>query len=167
MKPKHYNRFALSATAVGLATVLVLAGPINAHDGKVHHKVFPVDEVTFQPGPPTLPEGAQFAVLHGSPAEPGPFVMRLKFPAGYVIPPHMHPEEEHVTVISGSFGVGAGEKHDKSKAPLLAPGSFVQLPTGMAHFAWTEEETVVQINAMGPFGITYVNPEDDPRPKTN
>lgn len=167
MKTIHYNRVALASAAVGLAALLSLSGPISAHDGEIHHKIVPIGDVTFQPGPPTLPDGVQFAVLHGSPAEQGPFVMRLKFPAGYVIPPHMHPEEEHVTVISGRFGMGAGEIHDRSKAPLLAPGSFVQIPTGIAHFAWTEEETVVQINAMGPFGITYVNPGDDPRAQTN
>jgi quercetin dioxygenase-like cupin family protein len=163
MKKAFYNPALVGAAALGLVALISLSVPSSAHNGEVHHKVFPVDEIEFAPGPKTLPAGAQFAVLHGNPAEPGPFVMRLKFPAGYEIPPHMHPEEEHVTVISGGFGMGAGEVLDRAKAPILAPGSFVQLPTGMAHFAWTEEETVVQINAIGPFGITYINPADDPR----
>jgi hypothetical protein len=141
------------------------AAPIVAHDG--HHQVVAIDDVTFQPGPATLPAGAQIAVLHGSPAERGPFVIRLKFPAGYVIPPHRHPEEEHVTVLSGGFGMALGETQDLGAAPLLAPGSFVRIPTGEAHFAWTEEETIVQINAIGPFGIEYVNPKDDPRITAN
>lgn len=160
---RNVNPIFIAAGAIGLAAVMALSAPTSAHDGEIHHKVVPVEEIEFKPGPATLPAGAQFAVLHGNPAEPGPFVMRLKFPAGYKIPPHTHPEEEHVTVISGGFGMGAGEVHDTSKAPILSPGSFVQLPVGMAHFAWTEEETVVQINAIGPFGITYVNPADDPR----
>jgi quercetin dioxygenase-like cupin family protein len=171
MKQKLINTAApftaLAALAFATAVAVAVTSPAGAHDGEIHHKVVPVEEVVFQPGPPTLPAGAQFAVMHGSPAEEGPFVLRLKFPAGYIIPPHFHPEEEHVTVISGGFGVGAGEVHDKAAAPILAPGSFVQLPTGMAHFAWTETETVVQINAIGPFGITYVDPKDDPRAKTN
>jgi quercetin dioxygenase-like cupin family protein len=118
--------------------------------------------VTFDPGPPTLPAGAQVAVLLGSPAKEGPFVIRLKFPAGYVIPPHRHSKEEHVTVISGSFGMASGEKFDAA-APVLPAGSFVQIPVGQAHFAWTEEEAVVQINGMGPFDIEYVDSKDDPR----
>jgi quercetin dioxygenase-like cupin family protein len=89
--------------------------------------------------------------------------MRLKFPANYSIPPHRHPKEEHVTVLSGGFGMAMGEKHDPKGAPVHKPGTFIQIPTGEAHFAWTEEETVVQINAMGPFGIEYVDPKDDPR----
>jgi quercetin dioxygenase-like cupin family protein len=157
------NTVLMGASAIGIAAVMAFTAPISAHDGETHHKAVPVEEITFKPGPATLPEGAQFAVLHGNPTEPGPFVMRLKLPAGYVIPPHMHPEEEHVTVISGGFGMAEGEAHDTSVAPILAAGSFVQIPVGMAHFAWTEEETVVQINAIGPFGISYINPADDPR----
>jgi hypothetical protein len=79
------------------------------------------------------------------------------------IPPHRHPKEEHVTVISGAFGLGTGEAFDRESAPLLEPGSFVRIPVGMAHFAWTDRETVVQLNSIGPFGIEYVNPKDDPR----
>lgn len=163
MTTQSNRQVLFAAAALGLAAAVALTTPTGAHDGEIHHKVVPVEEVTFNPGPPTLPAGVEFAVLAGNPGEPGPFVLRLKFPAGYEIPPHMHPEEEHVTVISGGFGMGAGEVHDRTSAPILPAGSFVQIPVGMAHFAWTEEETVVQINAIGPFGITYVNPEDDPR----
>ena len=146
-----------------MAAALTLSVPVSAQETQIHHTVVPANEIVFQPGPSTLPAGAEFAVLYGDPAEKGPFVMRLKFPAGYAILPHVHPEEEHVTVISGGFGMGTGEVFDESMSPILEPGSFVQIPVGMAHFARTEEETVVQINAMGPFGITYVNPKDDPR----
>ncbi|MCU0909972.1 MAG: cupin domain-containing protein [Rhodobacteraceae bacterium] len=163
MKTSFYNPALVATTALGLGALVLLSVPGSAHDGELHHTAAPVEDITFAPGPATLPEGAEFAVLHGNPAEPGPFVMRLKFPAGYEIPPHLHPEDEIVTVISGGFGMGAGEALDRAEAPILAPGSFVHLPAGMAHFAWTKEETVVQINAVGPFGITYVDPADDPR----
>lgn len=149
-----------AATALSAALALSIA-PIAAHNGG--HHVFGTQEVKFQPGPPTLPAGAQMAVLVGNPAEEGPFVMRLRFPAGYEIPAHRHPKEEHVTVISGAFGMAMGDKIDRSAADLMGPGSFIQIPTGEAHFGWTEEETVVQINAIGPFAIEYVDPQDDPR----
>jgi quercetin dioxygenase-like cupin family protein len=164
MNPLPNYRKAWSAGAGVVALVAMLAAsasPMVAHDGE--HHAFEADDVTFQPGPPTLPVGAQFAVLVGNPAEEGPFVMRLKFPAGYDIPPHRHPKEEQVTVLSGGFGMALGEAHDRDAASLMGPGSFVRIPRGDAHFAWTEEETVVQINAMGPFGIEYVDPKDDPR----
>jgi quercetin dioxygenase-like cupin family protein len=107
--------------------------------------------------------GSEIAVLHGHPAKEGPFVLRLKFPANYQVPPHRHPKDEHVTVISGAFGMGTGEVFNREVAPLLEAGSFVRIPVGMAHFAWTDRETVIQLNGIGPFGVEYVNPKDDPR----
>lgn len=163
MRDNCFNRISLASAAVGIAATLALSSSVSAEGADSHHKVVPAEEITFEPGPGTLPPGVQFAVLVGSPAEEGPFVLRLKFPAGYVVPPHMHPEEEHVTVVSGEFRIGNGNVFEKSAVSILQPGSFVQIGTGMPHFAWVAEETVVQINAMGPFGITYVNEEDDPR----
>jgi hypothetical protein len=154
----------LSWVAALLALVALLALlALPAWAAEKHHIVVPLGEVSWSPGPPTLPSGAQLAVLFGSPAEDGPFVIRLKFPAGYEVPPHWHSKPEHVTVIAGAFGMGTGEMPDRAAAPLLAAGGFVGIPARMPHYAWTDQETVVQINGMGPFDITYVSPKDDPR----
>ncbi len=164
MSADHVRRVLLPQVsgAVALAAFLAVTG-FAASAGEEHHVAIPAGEVTFKPGPPTLPPGAEIAVLLGSPAEEGPFVIRLKFPADYEVPPHRHPKEEHVTVISGAFGMSTGEMHDRTMAPLLPEGSFVRIPAGEAHFAWTDRETVVQLNGVGPFGVEYVNAEDDPR----
>lgn len=162
MKIHHVHRISLPRMAAALGALLVVSA-FPASAAEEHHTVIPADDVKFSAGPPTLPAGAEIAVLLGSPAEEGPFVIRLKFPAGYDVPPHRHPKEEHVTVISGGFGMASGEKHDRAAAPLLPPGSFVRIPVGTAHFAWTEEETIVQLNGIGPFGVEYVDPKDDPR----
>ncbi len=130
-----------------------------------HHEIASGDAIKWGPAPPSLPPGAQAAVLMGSPAKEGPFVLRLKFPAGFVIPPHRHSKEEHVTVISGSFAMSTGEKFDRAAARPLPPGSFIRIPAEHPHWAWTERETVVQINGMGPFDVRYVNASDDPRLK--
>lgn len=134
-----------------------------AATGQPVHKVVPADQVSWGAGPPTLPAGAQAAVLHGDPSKDGMFVMRLKMPAGYAIPPHTHPKPEIVTVISGAFNVGMGNAADRGKAQRLASGSFFAFDPGLAHYAHVDEETVVQISSTGPWGIEYVNPADDPR----
>jgi quercetin dioxygenase-like cupin family protein len=130
-----------------------------------HHTVVPGDAVKWGPAPPSLPAGAQAAVLLGNPAQAGPFVLRLKFPAGFTVPPHRHSKDELLTVISGKFAVGAGEKIDRTATRLLPPASFVHLPAGMPHYASAVGEAVVQINGVGPFDIKYVDPADDPRNK--
>jgi quercetin dioxygenase-like cupin family protein len=121
------------------------------------------DQIKWGPAPDVLPPGAELAVLYGDPSKEGLFAMRLKLPAGYAVPPHTHPVDEAVTVISGTFQLGMGETADKNAATALSDGSLFVLPPGMAHFAFTDEETVVQISTNGPWGLTYVNPEDDPR----
>lgn len=166
MKPNRTHHATISRLSVAMALgalITFLSPAVSADDA--HHTVVAADQVKWQPGPPTLPAGAEFAVLHGNPAEEGQFVLRLKFPANYEVPPHRHPKEEHVTVISGAFGISTGEEFDREAAPLLEAGSFVRIPVGMAHFAWTDRETVLQLNSIGPFGIEYVNPDDDPRTK--
>lgn len=120
------------------------------------------DSVNWGPAPPSLPSGARAAVLMGDPGKPGPFVLRLKFPVGYVVPPHRHFKEEHVTVISGGFAFGLGEKLDRA-AKALPPGSFVRIPSDTIHWAFAAGETVVQINGVGPFDVGYANPGDDPQ----
>jgi quercetin dioxygenase-like cupin family protein len=122
-------------------------------------------EMAWADGPPVLPPGAQIAVLSGNPMQEGPFVFRLKFPAGYEIPAHTHSIAELVTVMSGTLNFGHGETFDKSKTMPVPVGSFASIPAGHPHFVWTDGEVVVQIHGDGPFDIKYIDPEDDPMKK--
>jgi quercetin dioxygenase-like cupin family protein len=114
---------------------------------------------------PTLPPGAKVAVIEGPPNEAVPFIMRLKFPANYKIPAHWHPAIEHLTVLSGTFNMGIGDKLDTAKSKPLAPGGVMIIQPKVPHFAWTNEEVTVQVHGVGPWGVTYVIPADDPRKK--
>ena len=113
----------------------------------------------------SLPPGAKIAVLEGVMNQAGPITARLKLPANYKIPAHFHPGIERVTVLSGTFNYGMGEALDTTQSKSLVAGSLIVMPPQMRHFAWTSEETVIQLNVTGPWGITYVNPADDPRKK--
>lgn len=113
---------------------------------------------------PILPKGAKSALLVGDPSKAGVFIVWLKFPRNYPIPPHTHPYAEVVTVLSGKLGNGMGEKFDKQNGEILNAGSSFVLPTGHTHYIWTtDEETIVELIATGPWDITYTNPKDDPR----
>ncbi len=115
--------------------------------------------------PPVLP-GAQLAVVQGDPSKEGPFVYRLKMPAGYKVPPHLHKASENVTVLSGTFSIGLGEKFDRASGQELPTGGFVSVPPNHPHYAWAgSRETVVQVHGVGPTDLRFVNPEDDPRKK--
>ena len=116
------------------------------------------------PAPAVFPAGAQMAVLEGDPGGSGLFTVRLRMPNGYRIAPHTHPTDENVTVISGNFRVGMGATVDKAKMMSLHAGGFVTAPHGQAHYAEAQGETIVQVHAIGPFSLTYVNPADMPKP---
>lgn len=113
-----------------------------------------------------FPPQARLAVLVGNPEQAGPYVTRVKVPAGVILMPHIHPEDRIYTVISGVFYIGLGTKFDASKLKAYAPGSVIILPGHTPHFHWARSgEYVTQITAYGPLGITYINPADDPRNK--
>jgi Domain of unknown function (DUF4437) len=131
--------------------------------GQAHTMITPND-VKWGPAPPFLPAGAQLAILDGDPSKAGrPFVLRIKMPDGYKVPPHWHPVDENITVIEGVFMMGVGEKFDQGAAREMTVGSYARMPKGLRHYAWAKGETVVQAHGAGPFEITYVNPTDDPR----
>jgi quercetin dioxygenase-like cupin family protein len=125
--------------------------------------LYPPEKIEWQDGPPSLPKGAQIAVLEGNPGKEGPFVFRLKVPDGYRLPPHTHPKPERVTVISGTFHIGKGEKFDPRKGEVLPAGTYGTWPAGMKHYVWVKGETVLQFHGDGPWVINYLNPADDPR----
>ncbi|MDP2246788.1 MAG: cupin domain-containing protein [Nitrosomonadales bacterium] len=115
---------------------------------------------------PILPKGAKSALLVGDPSKAGVFIAWLRFPANYPIPPHTHPFTEVITVLKGKLGNGMGEKFDKTNGEMLNTGDSFVLPAGHAHYVWTtDEETIVELIATGPWDITYTNPADDPRKK--
>lgn len=144
----------------------VLGGEYSAPRGGGHgagFKLSPAEKLQWKAGPPSLPPGAQIAVLEGDPGRDGPFVFRVKVPDGYRIPPHTHPKTERVTVISGTFHLGMGDRFDPHAVTALPAGTYGYWEAGMKHFVWVKGETIVQFHGTGPWSIEYLDPKDDPR----
>ena len=127
--------------------------------------VVQADAVKWGPGSPALQAGSQQAIIVGDPTKEGGYVVRTKLPAGFKVAPHVHPNDENVTVISGMFHIGLGDKFDESKGQAIKPGGYFQVQKGVQHFAWVSQDTVIQLHGVGPGGINYVNAADDPRKK--
>jgi quercetin dioxygenase-like cupin family protein len=144
--------FASFFAVLGASSLAVaqMAAPMNPSDMK------------WEAAPKAFPPGAQIAVISGDPFKDGLYVVRMKMPAGYKIPAHNHPTAEYVTVISGEVHLGMGDKLDPQKGIALTAGAFAEAPAKMNHYAWTTQESVIQVHGQGPFAITYVNPADDP-----
>lgn len=150
--------------AIGLLLVSPRVGHCDPHDQKeMKVSVRSPTNLQWVDAPASLPRGAKIAVLEGDPSKEGPFVFRALLPDGYRIPPHTHPKMERITVISGTFNVGMGDRFDASKTEAMPPGAYGYWPTGMKHFVWAKGETVIQFHGDGPWSLQYINPNDDPR----
>src|SRR5690606_17239718 len=152
------------------ATCLAFAGSALAADNIERMRADKMESFTNETlqwnDEPILPKGAKSALLVGDPSKAGVFIVRLKFPPNYPIPAHTHPFTEVITVLSGKLGNGMGETFDKSQGEVLNAGDSFVLPAGHAHYVWTtDEETIVELIATGPWDITYIDPADDPRNK--
>ena len=143
----------LTLLAGALTVVAVVQGPSNRTQ----------DPWTWGPAPAVFPAGARMAVLQGDPSQAAPFTVRLEMPDGYRIAPHFHPTDENITVIEGTFLVGMGDKLDPAQAMVLPRGGFATAQANMHHYAIARGRTVVQVHAIGPFQLTYVNAADDPQ----
>jgi hypothetical protein len=139
----------------GLA-VLVAASPAQP-------KAKPAELKWMDMPPPGLPAGATFAVVSGDPGKAGKFTVRIRMPSNYAVRPHWHPSDEKVTLVSGKLAYGMGDQLSRTAGEGLAPGASVVMKAKMHHWVYTGDGAEVEVSAMGPFAVTYVNPGDDPR----
>lgn len=152
----------MSCKLMALALLSVSASASFADDMKMPMNA---KDIKWGPAPAALPKGAEATIMSGDPSKDGPYVLRLKMPAGYKIPAHNHPTTEYLTVLSGNFHLGMGDKLDQTKGMELTGGGYGEAPAKMNHYAWASSPTVVQVYGQGPFAITYVSAADDPKNK--
>jgi hypothetical protein len=162
MKRNVYRTLMLA----GLLCAASQAFTMGAHSATSEKNAFTPDAIPYGPAPAFVAAGAQLAVLEGNPgASSGDYTVRLKMPDGYRIAPHWHPNRENVTVISGTFKVGMGDRFDESQMGTFPAGSFAFLDPNMHHYAMTNGPVVVQVHGAAPLQFNYVDPNDDPSRK--
>jgi quercetin dioxygenase-like cupin family protein len=142
-------------------------GTTQSHQpGQSEFRAIVSEEIDWEPFP-GFPPAVRLAVVVGTPSERGPYTIRVKAPHGAKLMPHKHPEDRVYTVISGVFYIGLGEEFDANKLEAYPPGAVIILPGNTAHFHWAKSgEYVTQVTAIGPLGLEYLSPEDDPRNST-
>lgn len=147
---------ALPTGMIGVAALAagMLSAPAHMIDGPTS---LAPQEIDSARGSLSVPPALEAVVLYGDPSKDGWFALKLELPANYTIPPHSHFRPEVVMVRSGTLHIGTGKTIDRDAARPLPAGSFVAFPSGMAHFAFTEEETVIQLNSTGPWSPGYVS----------
>ena len=151
-------------TATGFAFALAPALAEMPYRGDGHVMVVP-DALEWT-GIASMAAPAEMAVIEGDLGAAEPFTFRLRLPDGYEIRPHVHPAYERVTVIEGTLHFAHGEEFDRDATTALPPGGVAIMPPGEPMFGYAEGDVVMQLHGTGPWGITYVDPADDPRSDT-
>ncbi len=151
------------AVGAALFSAAVAFGSMAQPGAEGGERIILPQDVKWGPAPASLPAGAQAAVLYGDQAKEGLFALRIKIPKNYFIPPHTHEKAEVVTILTGKLSLGMGSKADKRSAKPIGAGGFLAIAPQVAHYVFSDEETVLQITSTGPWGIDYVDPRDDPR----
>jgi len=105
--------------------------------------------------------GLEQVNLVGDPVKPGPYTLRLRFPKGFKVAPHTHPDSREVTILSGTFATGYGEKFNAADLKILPAGSFYTEPANVPHYIEIMEDTVLQITGMGPSGRKFLKAPDN------
>jgi quercetin dioxygenase-like cupin family protein len=140
------------------ASAIVVASVAVAQNGAPEVVALTPDEMKWQSQGVLAAPGLEQANLVGDRAKPGPYTIRIRFPKGYRIPPHTHPDAREVTILSGIYSTGYGERFDPANLKVLPAGSFYTEPANMPHYIEIKQDVVLQVSGTGPSGRKYVNP---------
>ena len=153
LAPVRAAAFGLLAVAISVLPLFAMQGVAQHYFGIPPGVAYLLEESAWHEAPPGMPPGARFAVISGDPLGKGPFVMRVRLPPGYMLPPYRRPNEEQMIVLAGAITVGSGGESGTATMRTLTSGSYASLAAGELHFAHTQHGAIVQIFGMGPFEI--------------
>ncbi|REJ78195.1 MAG: hypothetical protein DWQ47_17815 [Acidobacteria bacterium] len=149
-------------TYVALAILLIAGscaqspiGQFKFEEGEKQH-VVRADKTEWRACPENLPKGCQIAILEGDPQGEGIFTVRFKVDGDFEMPPHTHPQDERVTVISGKALVAFGENAKREDAAQFGPGDYYINARNEIHYVWAEDGTILQITGIGPWKADFI-----------
>jgi quercetin dioxygenase-like cupin family protein len=152
---------AASIAALGVSAALP-AQASGPYTGSGKHMMLTPADLEWKDAASVGP-GVKIAVIEGPLDQKKPFTFRLRMPPGTKLAPHTHPAYERVTVLSGTLHFAHGTEYDPKSTQVLGPGAVAIMPPGAPMFGYTKEETIIQLHGEGPWGLRYLNPQDDPR----
>ena len=145
----------LPKTFLAVVLLTVPAARLSAQTPAADHVVVTPDQLHWTP----YYAGGEQAILLGDPSRPGPYVLRVRFPAGLHIQPHYHLDNRIVQVLYGTMYFAVGESGDTTKMRAIPAGSLWTEPARMIHYAWTGNgEVVLQVVGTGPTETKTVAP---------
>jgi len=160
-----FKRLICSSLLSFMVTHTLFADEMQKPKTNTEQSVIILNTKDIKWGAANILRGEERANLQGDSSKAEIYTYRAKFRPNSKIPPHWNDKDTFITVISGSADLGLVDTVDMSKSTRLTAGAFVAIPAKTHFWISYPEETVIQFNAMGPFGVHFINPNDDPRNK--
>jgi len=166
-KHRTFGAMAIALLAAAVLSAMAPAAVAQGTDFIMKGYDVPVTSEHDWKDAATIPPGAKMVLIYGDPKQEGPYIFRVKFPAGYKLPAHKHQDQRIVTVLQGNYWSAIGEQFEQAKLQKFTPGSFYVTEADAPHFSWAETEVIIQEQGMGPISspIDYVDAAEDPRKK--
>lgn len=159
---KTSQQFSVPLLLLALASVAIALDLAVADDVPKEAVTLTPNEIKWKPSP-RIP-GLETADMIGDQTKSGPYVYRVKFPPGFKLEAHGHPDERRYTILSGTWYIGWGKKFDEKKLIALPAGSFYTEPAKIPHFVATKDkEAVIEISGTGPTKQIWVDPAHAPK----
>ena len=147
---RHLARLLVPAAILVLAAV-VPAGAAELNPAAVAFTL--PDKIDWKTNPSN--PGVRNAVIAGDPSKHGLYVVLTKWLPGNMSRPHWHPNDRFITVLSGTWWVGTGEKYDPDSTVPMPVGTVVTHFGKQVHYDGAKEvETVLLIVGEGPATAT-------------
>lgn len=135
--------------AVGIAGLLTTPGKSAEPDPKAVTYTLP-DKIQWRTS-----EASDNATLLGDPSKPGVYIQLTKWHPGHMSRPHFHSTDRYITVLSGTWWIGTGNKYDPASTYPVPAGTYVVDKAGGVHYDGAKDtECVLEIVGTGPMTTT-------------
>ncbi len=104
-----------------------------------------VDSIEFKPDAHI--HGIASALIAGNPKEGPNYTVIVKFSPNTRVPAHFHPDQRVITVISGTYYLGGGEKFDDGALKPYRPGMVIIIPARAPHFSGSKDDGTIVLES--------------------
>jgi hypothetical protein len=108
------------------------------------------------------PNSGQMAMLYGDLNQPGPYLVLMKWNAGWFSAPHSYATDRICVVVFGTWWVNSGAEFSPGDAVPVTPGGYVKRTARTPHYdgvpSSQHDPAVIAISGLGPVDMQLVDP---------
>ena len=124
--------------------------------------VLPYEHMTFRSWGDVPPGSGEMASLYGDLNKAGPYLVLMRWHAGWFSAPHTYATDRVCVVVFGTWWVNSGDQFRPGDAVPVGPGGYVKRTARTPHYdgvpASQADPAVIAIFGLGPVDLQLVDP---------